>query len=180
MTNDQIKQNVENGINTLLEKDPYLIQNNVSERAITHKLAEHIQKEFPKYHVDCEYNRYKKIEKFIGVSPHALSERLIKLYKERLEHLQFDLLPLSTYPDIIVHKRGGNKHNLVILEVKKLHGEPEDLDILKLKAFTETLVNPYRYQLGVSIIFKTNREKTESFEIEYPTLKWFENGEESD
>jgi hypothetical protein len=61
MENLDVKAKLEAAIISLLEEDHYLIQNNVSERAITHKLAEYLQKEFPEYKVDCEYNRYKKL-----------------------------------------------------------------------------------------------------------------------
>jgi len=179
MKNIEVKAKLETAINSLLEDDFYLIQNNISERAITHKLAEHLQRTFPEYKVDCEYNKYEKIDKFIGIDRENLSKRLIKKYHEKLESLELDgLLSISTYPDIIVHIRGCNKHNLLIVEVKKFHGEPVELDELKLKAFTEHGINPYEYQLGVSVIIKTNKDRSETFEIEYPTLKCFENGEE--
>ena len=41
----------------LLQDDASLLQYDVSERAITHKLAEYLQYRFGDYHVDCEYNR---------------------------------------------------------------------------------------------------------------------------
>lgn len=39
---------------------------NANERSMTHKFAEHLQKYFPGWNVDCEYNRN-------GVSPKLLN-----------------------------------------------------------------------------------------------------------
>lgn len=39
------------------EKEALLVEYKVAERALTHKLAEHLQLEFPEYNVDCEYNK---------------------------------------------------------------------------------------------------------------------------
>lgn len=48
---------IELGLDMLLSRDGYLLEKNIYERAITHKLAEHLQELFPEWNVDCEYNR---------------------------------------------------------------------------------------------------------------------------
>ncbi len=56
-TETDIENKVRQAIQVLLEKDRLLLELNVNERSITHKLAEYLQVEFPGCHVDCEYNR---------------------------------------------------------------------------------------------------------------------------
>jgi len=64
------------GLDSLLSYDGYLLENNVSERAITHKLAEHYQKLFPEWNVDCEYNRNLGKLKEIDVEPKKLLSQM--------------------------------------------------------------------------------------------------------
>ena len=41
-----------------IEKEAFLLENDINERAITHKLGEYLSGIFlPKYSVDCEYNK---------------------------------------------------------------------------------------------------------------------------
>ncbi len=44
------------GLDFLIKRDDYLLENKVSERAITHKLGEYYQYIFDEWNVDCEYN----------------------------------------------------------------------------------------------------------------------------
>lgn len=53
----EVKQKVITAIRTLYCQDSQLLEVDASERSLTHKLAEHLQHEFPNWHVDCEYNR---------------------------------------------------------------------------------------------------------------------------
>lgn len=177
MTNEEIKTKLNSALVALLRDEAYLIQYDVSERAITHKLAEHMQREFSEYKVDCEYNRNFNEPKSLKTRRETLTERLNRKYKDRLDKLEPDeLLSISTYPDVIVHIRGSNEFNLLVVEVKKVDGEPDDLDRLKLKEFTKIENNSYNFQIGVSIIIKTNKNFSRTFEIEFPELRWFENG----
>lgn len=56
---DQIKvhKKVEKAINILSKNDAFLLEGNVNERSISHKLAEYLQQEFNDWNVDYEYNR---------------------------------------------------------------------------------------------------------------------------
>lgn len=51
-----LEKAVRAAINLLFEKDAFLLRRNVSERAITHRLALHLTHFFPFHDVDCEYN----------------------------------------------------------------------------------------------------------------------------
>jgi len=82
-------------------------------------------------------------------------------------------LEVSCYPDIIVHQRGNNDHNILIIEVKKQSSDIKDdkYDICKLKAFTEESENnKYKYQFGVFIKLITVDGSNKS------DCKWYKDG----
>lgn len=110
-------------VNYLFKNDLFLLKNDASERSITHKLAEYLQKEFPEWHVDCEYNR-------------------------DLDDVKRRPSDAGFYPDIVVHIRDIDK-NLLIIEVKKSNGKYNDEET-RLK---EATISKYRYnyQLGIFI-----------------------------
>ncbi len=51
---EEVLQKVTTAIINLYRSDQELLEVDANERSITHKLAEHIQKEFPEWNVDCE------------------------------------------------------------------------------------------------------------------------------
>ena len=53
---EEIKDKLEKSLETLYEKERYLLEKSANERSLTHKLAEYLKLEFPNYDVDCEYN----------------------------------------------------------------------------------------------------------------------------
>jgi hypothetical protein len=52
----QIEHCLGREIEKLCQRDLILIQNDVNERSISHRLALYLQNEFPEWDVDCEYN----------------------------------------------------------------------------------------------------------------------------
>ena len=80
----------------------------------------------------------------------------------------------SVYPDIIVHRRLSNEHNLLVVEVKKSSSDiPHDIDFEKLSAFTATDdCNPYHYLFGLFILLYVRTEPPRQ-----PELTWFTDGE---
>ena len=86
-----------------IKKERYLLSVEANERSLTHRLAIYIEKEFPDFNVDCEYNRN-------GMEPKRLDS-----FKRQVD--SDDIQGVTVYPDIIVHRRGpGN--NLVVIEAK--------------------------------------------------------------
>lgn len=71
------------GLNTLLRLDGYLLANNLSERSITHKLAEYYQDIFHEWNVDCEYNRN------LGGPKEITAEEILKLMANQLESTKY-------------------------------------------------------------------------------------------
>ena len=119
-----IERRLRKCLEELVKTDRELLDNDVNERSITHKLAEHIQREFKGWHVDCEYNRKGQMPKtlqakyFAGVCADDVHARTV-------------------YPDIIIHHRGV-PDNLVAIEVKK-RSNPDglEMDRAKLAGFRE-------------------------------------------
>jgi hypothetical protein len=168
MTDNEIKFNLEKAIDRLFVNDFYLIQNIAHERSITHMLARHLADFFPDYDIDCEYNlditnlkgRYAKrkeiqvlidelenIKKHIKDSP----DKTINEYGEII-------IPLNIYPDIIIHKRGTNKFNTLIIELKKSTNNDTNsikLDNLKLEAYTSQRL---QYRLGAYINLSVGKD----------------------
>lgn len=129
---EEVKQRVIAAIARFYRHDPELLEVDVNERTITHKLAEYLQDEFPEWHVDCEYNR-------LGTDVKRLS-----LIGEVVT--PFDTEAKTVFPDIIIHRR-RKKKNLLVIEVKKISGGDKIKDHEKLEAFTQ---DPnYRYCFGL-------------------------------
>jgi hypothetical protein len=182
MTDHEIKLNLEKAIDRLFVNDFYLIQNAAHERSITHMLARHLVDLFPDYDIDCEYdlditnvegsyplrkeieileNELKKVKKYIKDSP----DKFINDYSEIL-------VPINIYPDIIIHKRGTNKLNTLIIELKKSinnNAKSNKLDKLKLKAYTSQRLH---YRLGAYI----NLSVGKNFERNKTKIEYYKDG----
>ena len=164
LNNDIVKSRLNEALSKLYEEDSALLENSAHERSVTHKLGEYLQKLFPNFDVDCEYNL--DIDNKEGYRKKWVSKKAKNELKERLKNIKSDLNPenfdlndeinkLSSnfYPDIIIHKRRSNKHNLLIIEAKKKNAELS-FDKEKLKAFTHSVNkhHKYNYQLGALVI----------------------------
>ena len=165
---------IQRACKTLQEKDFHLLLNNLSERSITHWLAIHLMPFFPGFNIDCEYNGdvdrdgHKRVD--------ILRDRLLKrglLTDREMTGPETETIERQVYPDIIVHRRGDNDHNLCIIEVKKSKSTvPIDYDRMKLEAYTTTYYgNNLFYQLGVFIILRTDKGY-----IEPPALECYKEG----
>lgn len=134
-------------------KDAFLLENDAHEQAITHKLAVHLQNEFRSYDVDCEYNRHLLNSKLYYVEDGVNSGR----------------------PDIVIHKRGNDSRNLLVIEVKKQDRlmQIDSNDSKKLSAFTAPSSgdpNDYGYKHGLFIAFDGP---------DHINLIWFTGGTET-
>jgi hypothetical protein len=136
----------------LLKEDRTLLDRDVNERSVSHKLAEYLQRSFRHWHVDCEYNRN-----------HDMTKRL----KWSREEEPVNSRKASTvYPDIIVHRRDTDD-NLLVVEIKKVENsspQSDERDRDKLRAFVG---RPYDYQHGLFLKLSASEE---------PRLEWFPHG----
>jgi len=146
----EIIKHVEIALEILRKNDSFLFEGDTSERSITHKLAEYLQRQFPDWNVDCEYNRK-------GLEP-----KFLRGIQECAGHEDSDLI----YPDIIVHLRNEDR-NLLVIEVKKRRLSSQ-CDHKKLELFTD-VNGDYKYVLGLFIEF----DKFSNF---LPKLSWFHKG----
>lgn len=155
-------------IKELEKKDMYLIMNNGSERAIAHRLAVYMESGFPEYDVDCEYNI--NVEHNSGRKKIYLLQEEVKKYKST--HKKIKDKEVSILPDIIVHKRGVNTHNLLVIEIKKDTSIIDDgFDQIKLEKLTKTYDgDELFYKLGCAIKILTKSKNIQT--------KFFEDGKE--
>jgi hypothetical protein len=145
---DHVKEKVERSVRVLRTRDSFLLEHAAHERSITHKLAEYLQAEFSDYNVDCEYNK------------HGLATKLLpRECEERAREF--------VYPDIVVHARGNDDSNLLVVEAKLGNRATiPDCDAIKLIEFTKP-DGEYHYQLGLFIGFDEQRD---------PQLVWYQDG----
>lgn len=149
-----IEELVQESLLQVLRDDAYLLEIGASERSVTHKLAEYLQQRFPLHHVDCEYNR------------NRLSTKLLPRKCQELEGI---VDREYVYPDIIIHHRGTQLRNLLVIETK-LSSSPNVVgcDEVKLSEFTKRN-GLYKYSYGLYIAFDN---------LETPKLTWYQNGEQ--
>lgn len=160
--------------------DNHLIKNDGSERSIAHCLAVHLQKIFPEYNVDCEYNV--NIESPSGKKEIDMLKHELEAFDRNTRNRRSIIIEDETYyavsvfPDIIIHKRGRNDENLIIFELKKSSSNiPYSYDELKLRKYTGELKSSLKYKYGVFIEIATQMRDDYKFKV-----KIFENGEEKE
>jgi hypothetical protein len=118
-----------------------LLERDASERALTHRFAVAIEKQFPDWNVDCDYDR--------------LGERTWNLPKASIVSTDDDL-GKSIFPDIVVHRR-AIPENLLAIEVRKAaNHQPPEHDRHKLKALTDPHLW-FAYRIGVLLTLGTRK-----------------------
>jgi hypothetical protein len=117
-------------------RETWLLENDLGERTLTHRLARDIEKQFPGWEVDCNYDR--------------LGERTLRLPHGTIVSTD-DHLAKSVYPDIVVHQR-EIPNNLLALEVRKASNhQPLEHDQHKLQALTDPHLW-FAYRIGVLLM----------------------------
>lgn len=175
MNDNEIIIKIKKALDKLITEDQWLLDHDLSEQSISHKLAVYIQENFTDYNVDCEYNGNVDDgggRKHINLIYEELNK--MGLLKESETDLDSELVRRAVLPDIIVHIRGSNQHNLCIVEVKKSTSTvSQDYDYLKVHAYTGLKYeNTLLYQLGILILFNIGNMGTAY------TLSFFKNGEQ--
>lgn len=150
ITKEQIEALINSALDWLYKNDSYLVNNepflrkkngnhHVGERSIVFRLAHYMQNimdstpAFANYVLDCEYNRN-------GVHAKILPS-----------------FPEGTYPDVIIHNRGNNDNNLLIMEVKSYWNRDNRQDKTKLREFLD-VNGEYHFSFGVSLIIEKRRK----------------------
>ena len=119
----------------------FLLEKDLGERTLTHRLAVYVEKQFPGWQVDCNYDR--------------LGERTLRLPHGSIVSTD-DHLGKSIYPDIVVHQR-EIPNNLLTIEVRKeSNHQPLEHDRHKLQALTDPHVW-FAYWIGVLVTLGKNQ-----------------------
>lgn len=149
---DKLFKCINEAFRLLYENDSHLIYNwsfsdekrdtkhHVGERSIVFRFAHYLQNliieedELKEFNLDCEYNRN-------GAECKSLPS-----------------FPNGTFPDLIIHKRGSNDDNLLIMEFKTYWNIDRENDIRKIMEFVD-INGEYRYKIGISVLIEQNRPK---------------------
>ena len=121
-------------------RETHLLEQDLGERTLTHRLAVYLESRFAGWEVDCDYNR--------------LGERRLRLPKGSIVSTDDDI-GKSVYPDIVVHRRIVPE-NLLAIEVRKAaNHQPPDHDRHKLRAMTDPHLW-HAYRMGVLLTLAKN------------------------
>ena len=135
----EVKDHVTRAMARVEKNDRHLLMIDVSERSIAARLAMYLSERFKGHDVDVEYNRH-------GEDTKKLHD-LIYDYGCPREREDTTVLP-----DVIVHRRGSDDSNLLIIEMKKSTSrEGVENDRRRIRAFRQEL----GYKLGALVVCKT-------------------------
>lgn len=142
-------------------RETYVLEKDLGERTLTHRLAVLVEVHFPGWEVDCDYDR--------------LGERTLRLPHGSVISTD-DHLGKSIYPDIVVHQR-DIPNNLLAIEVRKaVNHQPIEHDRQKLKGLTDPHLW-FAYAIGVLLtLAKKNVAASEVYvggKLDQPTSVWF-------
>lgn len=118
---DAIRAALKEAVLETLDKDYDLVALGGHEQAIAHRIAFYLEKWFPGFHTDCEYNRQK--------------------HKTKNRHPETPRSKKKMRPDIIVHRRNTSRNVLAVeMKAEANSATKDDLEKLKcLKAETTYL-----------------------------------------
>ena len=135
-TKDVVELLVRHALEILCSHDKILLEYEVHEVAICGRIAMYMQRLFPRYDVDVEYNRD-------GSHTKTLDGQSIR-------------------PDIIVHRRGNKHSNLLAMELKKIpisdHERREDQR--KLKGYRQHHLYRFAVWVGLPVGYKNDYTPT--------------------
>ena len=153
MTTDEAIDHLERANARVENEDRHLLMVNVSERCIAARLAMYLREYFADHDVDVEYNRHGDDTKHL----HDLVDK--NDCPRNREEGQ------TVLPDVIVHRRGVDHSNLLIIEMKKSrHRRGIERDCRRIQAFRAEL----RYEFGALVVCETG---------DHPSItvaKWYE------
>jgi hypothetical protein len=139
-----VKDRVTKALQKLASRDPYLVEQKLHERSVTHKLAEYLQHYFRSWDVDCEYNKDGPDTKILSIP-----------------NQEMELEDHPVYPDIIIHKRGDWRDSeirphLLVIEARKSgwHQKKIQRDEAKVNAYISQL--KYRYGALIEYFIQNN------------------------
>ena len=140
-------------------RETFLFEHDLGERTLTHRLAVHLEGQFPGWDVDCDYDR--------------LGARTLRLPHGTIVSTD-DHLAKSIYPDIVVHQR-EIPNNLLAIEVRKASNhQPPEHDQQKLRALTDPHLW-FAYWIGVYLVLGKRSAVSDVYVggvIDQPLSRW--------
>lgn len=168
-----MEEKVIRAVQYFIDNDPELLDLSAHEQAISHRIGVYLEQVFAskKLNVDCEYNKHLGDPKRIDLhdlNPESYKSCGCDPCKKITSQNIHEILEKDFRPDIVLHLRGNDRRNLIVIEVKKSRECP--FDEAKLKSLTKPrdIGGEYGYELGVFIWFPKNK----------PKLKWFVSGQQ--
>lgn len=147
---EKIKEIIYKSLEELYEKDKYIIDNEKkgkynygSERSIVFRFGIYFEnnfkkqftsKEYEKYSIDVEYNR------------NITNKKILPDWEN------------GCILDLIVHERGNNNNNLVVLEFKTHWNDNQDKDKVKMKKLIDKN-GVYKYRYGAIVLIEKEYSK---------------------
>lgn len=149
MSKKEILELIKSSLEKLYEKDQYLIyhgdNNHNSERTAVSRFGFYLDQEVEnrnsdslRYDVDAEYNR--------------------NIYD--IKRIEIEKEIVNVVPDLILHRRGNNKNNMLIIEFKTWWNNGQDEDIEKIKKFCDPS-GEYKYKYGTTILLGKRLDEIE-------------------
>lgn len=130
-------ENLDQALHALTERDTFILKRAANERAISFRLAMHLQSVFPEWDVDCEYNCWDSSSKRMN---HVITTTDTAATEAR-----------TIYPDIVIHKRGTSQ-NLAAIEISKSTNDfGKHRDIKKLKVYKAQIGYAYAILLTIGV-----------------------------
>ncbi len=140
--------------------ETFLFEHDLGERTLTHRLAVHLERQFPGWDVDCDYDR--------------LGARTLRLPHGTIVSTD-DHLAKSIYPDIVVHQR-EIPNNLLAIEIRKASNrQPPEHDQHKLRALTDPHLW-FAYWIGVYLVLGKRSAVSDVYvggALDPPLSRWF-------
>jgi hypothetical protein len=147
MDRERVESRLKEALVELRQRDEFLLASGAAERSVVAKLACYLVPRFPTYDVDVEYNRHGLVPKRLNLPP-GWAEDGVQLI----------------VPDLIIHRRGHDRDNLLVAEVKKsMNVTLRDHDRAKIRELMER----FSYRYGVLLEIPTGVLKGTS-----PKFEW--------
>src|SRR5271168_1472323 len=116
-------------------REAFLFEHDLGERTLAHRLAVHVERQFPDFEADCDFDR--------------LGPRTLNMPHGSIVSTD-DHLGKSVYPDIVVHQRAV-PNNLLAVEVRRAaNHQPPEHDQHKLQALTDPHLW-FAYAIGLMV-----------------------------
>ncbi len=138
---EEARDYLERAVARVLREDCHLLLVDVSERCIAARLAMYLNEYFVDCDVDVEYNR-----------DSAAVKRLHGMIESCTRDRDGENQARAVLPDVVVHRRGCNDSNLLVIEMKKKNRRANQTDMecarQRIRAFRAQL----HYKMGALVV----------------------------